>query len=668
MMLDVRRAARSSRTWIAAAILVVLSTAPMFGASTPPLAFKEIVITNTLDLPTAMAVAPDGRVFVCLQTGALRVIDNDILLPTPFATLPVDANGERGLLGVAFDPAFTSNHFVYVYYTATTPAIHNRVSRFTANGNVAVPGSEVVLLDLNNLSAATNHNGGAIHFGLDGKLYIAVGENANTGNSQTLTNLLGKVLRINPTPGNIIPTDNPFFNDPNVVGVNKAIWAMGLRNPFTFSVNPVNGQIFINDVGQVEWEEINVGAPGANYGWPICEGNVCGSAPPPNYVAPLYTYHHVNGTPTGCAITGGHFYSPNGVQFPSQYVGKYFFADVCGGFVRYIDPAAPAPIPASTPFSTGVIAAVDLALTSNGALYVLQRGNPVGLLIKYVYPSNPEKTVDFDKDGHADVSVWRQGTGVWYLLNSASAPAGIAWGTAGDKPTPGDYDGDGATDIAVFRPSNGAWYILQSSNGVFAIRFFGQNGDVPMPGDYDGDGKTDPAVFRPSTSTWFIQRSSDGQATIMNWGLSTDTPASGDYDGDGKTDIAIWRPSEGRYYIVPSTTNIPIAANWGANGDRVVPGDYDNDGKIDLAIFRPSTGAWWIQRSSDGGVMSTSFGLPTDTPVPADYDGDGKTDIAVWRSSTGIFWIVRSSNGAVMTSSWGGAAFGDVAVAASYIK
>jgi len=99
-----------------------------------------------------------------------------------------------------------------------------------------------------------------------------------------------------------------------------------------------------------------------------------------------------------------------------------------------------------------------------------------------------------------------------------------------------------------------------------------------------------------------------------------------------------------------------------------VPGDYDNDGKIDLAIFRPSTGAWWIQRSSDGGVVSTSFGLSTDTPVPADYDGDGKTDIAVWRSSTGIFWIVRSSNGAVMTSSWGGAAFGDVAIAASYIK
>ncbi len=126
-----------------------------------------------------MAFAPDGRLFVCQQGGQLRVIENGVLLSTPFVTVTVNASGERGLLGVAFDPNFATNHFVYVYYTATTPAIHNRVSRFTANGNVAVAGSETVILDLDNLSSATNHNGGAIHFGPDGKLYIAVGENAN---------------------------------------------------------------------------------------------------------------------------------------------------------------------------------------------------------------------------------------------------------------------------------------------------------------------------------------------------------------------------------------------------------------------------------------------------------------------------------------------------------
>src|SRR5207237_4699290 len=106
--------------------------------------------------------------------------------------------GERRLLGVAFDPNFAANHFVYVYYTATTPAVHNRISRFTANGDVAVPGSEVVIFELDNLSAATNHNGGALAFGHDGKLYAAVGENANGANSQSLNTVLGKMLRMNP--------------------------------------------------------------------------------------------------------------------------------------------------------------------------------------------------------------------------------------------------------------------------------------------------------------------------------------------------------------------------------------------------------------------------------------------------------------------------------------
>lgn len=128
---------------------------------------------------------------------------------------------------------------------------------------VAVPGSEVVLLELNNLSA-TNHNGGALHFGRDGKLYAAVGENAVTSNAQTLNNLLGKILRINKDGS--IPADNPFYD--STTGDNRSIWALGLRNPFTFAVHPNSGRIFINDVGQSSWEEINEGVAGANYGCP----------------------------------------------------------------------------------------------------------------------------------------------------------------------------------------------------------------------------------------------------------------------------------------------------------------------------------------------------------------------------------------------------------------
>jgi len=214
-----------------------------------------------------MDFAPDGRLFVCLQGGTLRVIKNSALLATPFLTVTVDASGERGLLGVTFDPNFATNKFVYVYYTVATSPRHNRVSRFTANGDVALANSEVVILELDNLSAATNHNGGALHFGPDGKLYIAVGENANGSNSQTLANLLGKVLRIN--ADGTIPADNPFFN---TAGARKEIWALGLRNPFTFAFQPGTGRLFINDVGQSTWEEINDGIAGSNYGWQIFAG------------------------------------------------------------------------------------------------------------------------------------------------------------------------------------------------------------------------------------------------------------------------------------------------------------------------------------------------------------------------------------------------------------
>src|SRR6187399_525211 len=193
-------------------ISILLMGSAVLEASTLPDGFSESRFGGTsanIAGPTAMAFAPDGRLFVCQQDGRLRVIKQGNLLATPFLTVSVDAQGERGLLGIAFDPNFTANQFVYVYYTTQAAPVHNRVSRFTAAGDVAVAGSETIIFELDNLSGATNHNGGAIHFGKDGKLYIGVGENANTANAQTLNNVLGKMLRINSdgTP----PSDNPFF-------------------------------------------------------------------------------------------------------------------------------------------------------------------------------------------------------------------------------------------------------------------------------------------------------------------------------------------------------------------------------------------------------------------------------------------------------------------------
>src|SRR3954463_11089113 len=322
---------------------LTLASLPL-AAATLPAGFTESQFgTNFNGTPTAMAFAPDGRLFVCLQTGQLRVIKNGALLAAPFVSLTVDPSGERGLLGVAFDPNFAANQFVYLYYTTNGAPIHNRISRFTANGDVAAAGSEVVLVDLDNLSVATNHNGGAIHFGPDGKLYAAVGENANGANAQSFGNLLGKVLRMNKDGG--VPTDNPYFNDAGVTGQNKLIWSLGLRNPFTFAFQNGTGRIFINDVGENTWEEINVGQPHKNYGWSIIEGFRTTQTPPADYMDPLYVYSHSQFP--GAAIIGGSFYTPTYNSYPASYSGLYFFGDLNNSFIKTLDFSGASPVVAN---------------------------------------------------------------------------------------------------------------------------------------------------------------------------------------------------------------------------------------------------------------------------------------------------------------------------------
>jgi glucose/arabinose dehydrogenase len=200
--------------------------------------------------PVDMKFAPDGRLFVAEQAGKLRVLSSEGNLATFLdISSKVDSQGERGLMGVAFDPNYSTNRFIYLYYTrkatSTTP-VHNRIVRFTANssGNGVVAGSEQLIFRLNNQS--TNyHQGGAIDFGSDGKLYASTGDNGFPGKSQRLTSLFGKMVRIN--KDGTIPSSNPFYS--TATGNNRAIWARGLRNPFKLDVSRTTGAMFINDVG-----------------------------------------------------------------------------------------------------------------------------------------------------------------------------------------------------------------------------------------------------------------------------------------------------------------------------------------------------------------------------------------------------------------------------------
>ena len=206
-------------------------------AGVPPgFAVTALVAPGSFSRPTAMQFAPDGRLFVCEQIGRLRVIKAGVLQPTPFVTVAADAAGERGLLGVAFDPDFSTNQFLYVYYTVPasggTPA-HGRVSRFTADGDVAVPGSEFVVMDLDG-QTGSEHIGGTIAFGPDGTLYVAVGDNGVASNAQSMSTRHGKMLRIN--SDGTIPTDNPFYLTAS--GPNRAIWAPGPAQPVHIRPQP----------------------------------------------------------------------------------------------------------------------------------------------------------------------------------------------------------------------------------------------------------------------------------------------------------------------------------------------------------------------------------------------------------------------------------------------
>ena len=359
----------------------------------------QSTVATQLDSPVAMAVAPDGRVFITQQGGAVRLLRDDLLLPVPFVVVPAFANDEEGLTGIALDPAFTTNGFVYLRYTTLQPNRHNHIVRYTAQGDVAVPGSETVIFSLDP-NQAHFHLGSAMAFGADGTLFFGTGDNNTPFFAGNLNSLHGKLLRIH--PDGTIPTDNPFFTQ--LTGSRRSIYALGFRNAFGLAVEPGSGTIFVNDVGAASWEEIDLIQPGGDYGWPTSEGP--GNSAP--RIDPLHAYPHNGSGQSGCAITGGSFYATSSPQLPAQFVGHYLFTEYCRNEIRAIDPAQP---------QNAVIVAltlepgpVDVAVAPDGAVYYLTRGNssssggtgmPTGQLVKITAAGTSPATLTTYGDGCA---------------------------------------------------------------------------------------------------------------------------------------------------------------------------------------------------------------------------------------------------------------------------
>jgi glucose/arabinose dehydrogenase len=305
--------------------------------SQPSLFLKNF--SSGFNHPSCIVNAGDNRLFVTEQAGTIRIIDsNGVVKSHPFLDITnkvISTGTEQGLLGIVFHPQYSMTGYFYVNYIGAGDSTHiSRFSVSSSNPDSAVVSSEHRILTI--FQPYTNHNGGDLHFGSDGFLYIGLGDGGSEGDpgnrAQDLFQLLGKLLRIDVDGADpyAIPPGNPYYGNP---GARGEIWASGLRNPWRFSFDRFTNDLWISDVGQALWEEINfqssLSTGRENYGWRCYEGmvpyNTTGCQSSDYYVYPVFSYPHDAGDPCD-AVTGGYVY--RGIKYPSM-TGKYYFADYC---------------------------------------------------------------------------------------------------------------------------------------------------------------------------------------------------------------------------------------------------------------------------------------------------------------------------------------------------
>ena len=378
-----------------------------------------------LSNPVCITNAGDSRLFIVDQAGYIQIIDSEgNINPQPFLDIHerVTYGGEQGLLGLAFHPQYPATGYFYVNYTGSGDSTH--ISRFNAssgNPELADPQSEFKLMTI--FQPYTNHNGGDLHFGPEGYLYIGLGDGGAGGDpgnrSQNLMEYLGKMLRIDVDQGNpyAIPPTNPFYNSLSALG---EIWALGLRNPWKFSFDNLTGDLWIGDVGQNTFEEIDfqpaASTGGENYGWRCYEGsqeyNGDGCSPLASFTFPVFTYPHGD----ECSVTGGYVYRGN---VSSPFYGHYFFADYCSDRILTLhnvdgnwvaEDFGQFPGNNFSTFGEDVEGQLYIAGLSSGTIYRVVE-NSTGIVIKEIEPDIKIFQAPFSnkiriETGHSEWSKW----------------------------------------------------------------------------------------------------------------------------------------------------------------------------------------------------------------------------------------------------------------------
>jgi glucose/arabinose dehydrogenase/regulation of enolase protein 1 (concanavalin A-like superfamily) len=626
-----------------------------------PAGFAKVELAKGLHNPAAIAFAPNGDIYIAEQKGLIKLYRAGAIQPTPVLSLTVDSGTETGILGLALDPNFATNGYMYVAWTTPDPLA--RLSRFTVTGGgtTASPASELILWHGNEIQAA-HHSINDVHIGPDGKLWFSVGDNdPNITNGETLTNAYGKILRIN-LDGSI-PSDNPFVNVPTAV---PAIYAYGLRNPFRFTFLP-DGRAMTEDTGSDFWEEMDTIQPGANYGWDFVEGD-CGSC---GYVNPAYAYGHL---PVDGAASAMAAYSGN--VFPSQYANTVFFGDYNRVDIEAVnfDPTYTTEI-SDTVFDSSVGTIADLQEGPDGDLYYVSIFE--GQFWK-IYPTGPlAPTAAASASPNAGLSPLTAQFSSAGSSDPYNLPLTYSWdfgdgSPVSNSPNPSHLYGSNGTYTAALTVSNGTTTNTATTNVVVGQSPPVASIDSPVLSTYNA-GST---ISFSGSATDAV----DGTLAASDFSWQVDFMANGLakpsylYEVPGPFYGPVSGVSSGSFQIPTDNSNVPSSFY------RITMTATDSLGLSTVVTrdIHPTTTSWTVNSSVAGakfwvdgflktnsfttsdvvGVQHVLIGVPDQVIGGTRYrlhgwaDGSGQTDKFTSGPSASTYTVVEDPVTSTVPAGW----------------